>query len=405
MSPGPSAGSARAVWREFGRPLIAPTGTGPLDGVSVAVKDLYDVAGHRVGAGNPAWLAESAPAARTAAAPAALLAAGARIAGIARTDEFAYSLTGTNAHYGTPPNPAAPDRIPGGSSSGPASAVALGEATVGLGTDTAGSIRVPASYQGLYGMRPTHGVVSTDGVVPLAPSFDTVGWIARDAATLTAVGRVLLPGRARRSFTRAIVADDLSSFVSAQVRDATTRAIEAWSGDSGLPPVEHRPLDAGRLAGAVRDFQTVQGWEAWHAHGPWISRHWDSLNPDVRARFEAAARHTAADHERAVGGLRRFAAELDRFLGEHLLLLPSASSVAPTRAESALGGPVVERARAATFALTCVAGATGRCAVSVPVPTVDGIPVGLSLVGPRGRDLDVLELAARLGQVSGRGRT
>ncbi|MFE3292850.1 amidase family protein [Rhodococcus sp. NPDC059234] len=393
------------VWREFGRPLIGPTGTGLLDGTTVAVKDLFDVAGHRVGAGNPARLAESAPAAHTAAAPAALLAAGARIAGIARTDEFAYSLAGTNAHYGTPPNPAAPDRIPGGSSSGPASAVALGAATVGLGTDTAGSIRVPASYQGLYGMRPTHGAVSTDGVVPLAPSFDTVGWVARDPATLSAVGRVLLPGRARRAFTGAIVSDDLSSFASRQVRAATTSAIAAWSGDPGLPTVEHRALDVGELADAVRDFQTVQGWEAWRAHGPWVSRHWASLNPDVRSRFETAARYTADDHERAVGRLRRFAAELDRFLGEDLLLLPSASSVAPTRAEASLGGPVVERARAATFALTCIAGATGRCAVSVPVPTADGIPVGLSVVGPRGRDLDVLDLAVRLDPVSGPGRT
>ncbi|TQF75273.1 glutamyl-tRNA amidotransferase [Rhodococcus spelaei] len=365
--------------------------------MTVAVKDLFDVEGRRVGAGNPDWLAESAPAAHTAPAPAALLAAGATIAGIARTDEFAYSLAGTNGHYGTPPNPAAPDRIPGGSSSGPVSAVALGQATVGLGTDTAGSIRVPASYQGLYGIRPTQGAVPTDGLVPLAPSFDTVGWLARDPETLLAVGRVLLPSRDRRPFTRAIVSDDLFSVASVQVRSATGVAIADWRGESDLPPLEERSFDAACLPAAVRDFQTVQGWEAWQANGPWISRHWDSLNPDVRSRFEKAAGYTVTDRDRASVRLAEFAAELDRILGDDLMLLPSASSVAPTRAEASLGGPVVERARAATFALTCIAGATGRCAVSVPVPTSDGIPVGLCLVGPRGRDLDVLELVARLG--------
>jgi amidase len=161
--------------------------------MSVAVKDLFAVEGFAVGAGKGDWLAEGSPETTTAPAAAALLAAGAVVAGIFRTDEFAYSLAGTNAHYGTPPNPKAPGRISGGSSSGSASAVALGEATIGLGSDTGGSIRVPSAYQGLLGIRTTHGAIATDGLLPLAPSFDTVGWMTRDAATLAAVGSVLLP--------------------------------------------------------------------------------------------------------------------------------------------------------------------------------------------------------------------
>ena len=189
----PPAPTDRTVWREVGYPLLPATGTGPLTGMSVAVKDLFALEGFRIGAGNKEWLAESSAETTTAPAAAALLAAGAEVAGIARTDEFAYSLAGTNAHYGTPPNPKAPGRISGGSSSGSASAVSLGQATIGLGTDTGGSIRVPSAYQGLFGIRTTHGAVSTEGLLPLAPSFDTVGWMTRDAATLAAVGSVLLP--------------------------------------------------------------------------------------------------------------------------------------------------------------------------------------------------------------------
>ena len=190
--PGSPAGMDPTVWREYGTPLVTGCQGGPLRGETIAVKDLFSVAGHRIGAGNGAWLAQAEVETTTAPAVAKLLRAGADIAGIARTDEFAYSLAGTNAHYGTPPNPAAPERIPGGSTSGPASAVALGQATIGLGTDTGGSIRIPSSYQGLYGIRPTHGAVPVGGLIPLAPSFDTVGWITRDPATLIAAGKVLL---------------------------------------------------------------------------------------------------------------------------------------------------------------------------------------------------------------------
>lgn len=183
----------RVLWRVRGHPLVRGAQGGELRGLTVAVKDLFAVAGHRIGAGNPTWLAESPTELTNASVVQSLLAMGANITGIVQTDEFAYSLGGTNVHYGTPRNPAAPGRIPGGSSSGPASAVALGLVDVGLGTDTAGSIRVPASYCGLYGFRPSHGVLAVQGLLPLAPSFDTVGWLAGDAVTFQRVAEVLLP--------------------------------------------------------------------------------------------------------------------------------------------------------------------------------------------------------------------
>jgi Asp-tRNA(Asn)/Glu-tRNA(Gln) amidotransferase A subunit family amidase len=166
-----------------GVPLAPPLGSGPLDGLGIAVKDLIAVEGHPTGGGVPAYLAGQPPQAASAPVVTALRRAGAHLVGLAQTDEFAYSIAGSNSHYGAAPNPAAPSRLGGGSSSGPAAAAALGQAQVGLGTDTAGSIRVPAAYQGLVGFRPTHGAVPADGVLPLAPSFDTVGWLTRDVAT------------------------------------------------------------------------------------------------------------------------------------------------------------------------------------------------------------------------------
>lgn len=382
------------VWRELGDPLVPATGFGPLAGLTVAVKDLFAVEGHRVGAGNPEWLAGSRPEPTTAPAVAALLAAGAAVAGIARTDEFAYSLAGTNGHYGTPPNPAAPERISGGSTSGPASAVALGQADIGLGTDTGGSIRIPSSYQGLYGIRPSHGAVSTEGLLPLAPSFDTVGWITREARTLRAAGRVLLPRDGGPAPAGAVLAQEIIDVASPEVAASVRRAVGGWRA-AGLPRIRGVRFDAGVLPGWVRAFQTKQGVEAWRQWGPWVSRHWESLNPDVRSRFETASKYTPDDLTAAERVLREARARVDDLLGNRILILPSASSVAPTREEAALGGPVIEQARAQTFQLTCLAGLTGRCAVSIPVRSRTA-PVGLCLVGPRGSDRHLLDLAVRL---------
>ncbi|MGE2833897.1 amidase family protein [Mycobacterium sp. SMC-4] len=371
------------VWREYGDPLVGPTGSGLLNGRTVAVKDLYDVAGHVVGAGNDAWLAESPVATSTAPAVAALLAAGAAIAGISRTDEFAYSLAGTNGHYGTPPNPAAPDRIPGGSSSGSASAVALGQATIGLGTDTGGSIRIPSSYQGLYGIRTTHGAVSRDGLIPLAPSFDTVGWMTRTRPDLVEVAAVLEPNLpASVTFPRAVYAESLISLADPDVAAAMRRAITGWSGDLPISPID---FDADPLPLWVKAFQTRQGWEAWQAHGAWIEQHWDTLNPDVRSRFETASKRTPDELAGADAVLATARATIDGALGDAVLVLPSSSSVAPPRDSAALGGDVIEDIRARTFQLTCLAGITGRPAVSTPLP-VAGPPIGICTVGPRGSD-------------------
>jgi len=166
--------------------------TGPLAGLNFAAKDLLDIAGHVTGGSNPDWLASHAPAEKTAWAVQALVDAGAAMVGKTQCDEISRGIFGENRHYGTPINTRAPDRVPGGSSSGSAAAVAGGLVDFALGTDTGGSVRIPASFCGLYGLRPTHGRIAMDGVLPQAPSYDTVGWFARDAETFARIGAVLL---------------------------------------------------------------------------------------------------------------------------------------------------------------------------------------------------------------------
>lgn len=384
------------VWRSVGNPLVNARASGPLDGVGVAVKDLYAVAGHPVGAGVPAWLAEQPPEPESAPAVTALLDAGAHLVGIAGTNEFAYSLTGVNAHYGTPPNPAAPGRVSGGSSSGSASAVALGQAAVGLGTDTAGSIRVPASYQGLVGLRTTHGRVPVDRVLPLARSFDSVGWLTRDVAGSAAVAAVLLAGPEREppAATRTVRLPTVEAWAGADVRDALRGAVAEHTAAGALPPAREAELPPERLESWFAAFRTVQAWEAWQAHGQWISAHPGALGADVAARFDQAREVTGEQVARA----RETAAEardtLRAMLADAVLVIPSAPGPAPERDATP---ERVEAERAATVRMTCLAGLAGAPAISLPLlRSADGLPVGLCLVGAPGGDRALLALAARL---------
>src|SRR5262249_23337023 len=171
---------------------LPPTGDGPLAGLRFAVKDLIDIAGRKTGCGNPSWRDTHPPARNHAVCVDQLLTAGAHCVGKTVSDEGAFSLIGGNHFYGTPLNPRAPDRVPGGSSSGSASAVACGLADFALGTDTGGSVRVPASNCGVWGLRPSHDFISVAGVMPFAPTFDTVGIHARSAEVLARAAPALL---------------------------------------------------------------------------------------------------------------------------------------------------------------------------------------------------------------------
>jgi len=208
--------------------IVEPTGSGLLSRLVFAVKDVFAIAGHTNSAGNPDWLDSHGPAESHAEAVELLLRQGARVKGVTITDELMFSLNGENHHYGTPVNPAAPGRIPGGSSSGSAVAVAAGLADFALGTDTGGSVRVPSSYCGLFGIRPTHGLAPIGGVIPLAASYDTVGWMARDAETLRRVGEALLGAEdGGGEFRRLIVAEDAWAIAEESCRQPLAASLAA----------------------------------------------------------------------------------------------------------------------------------------------------------------------------------
>ena len=390
---GPSQATDSRIWRVVGHPLVPASSSGPLDGASVAVKDLFAVAGFAIGAGNPTYLAEARPVDEHSPAVRSLLDVGAQIRGIARTDEFAYSLVGANTHYGTPPNPRAPLRLPGGSSNGPASAVAMGHADLGLGTDTAGSIRVPASYQGLWGLRTTHGAVSRDGLLALAPSFDTVGWLTRTPDLLARVAQVSLdPGAGSSAVSgRYVVCPALLEAAHPSVRAAFTAALDSWTRHGALPAPDR--IDLPDPHEAVAAFRTVQAAEAWREHGAWLTKHPGCLGPDVAARFAWAATVTTSQEAEARADLARVRARIDEALEDSILILPTTPTPAPLRSAD---DAEIDAVRSATVALTCLAAITGRPALSAPLLEADGAPLGLSLLGPRGADLDVIARGAAL---------
>jgi len=202
--------------------------SGPLAGMTFAAKDLFDVRGTVTGCGNPDWARTHPPAERSAWTVERLLAAGATLVGKTITDEISLGLLGINRFYGTPLNPAAPDRVPGGSSSGSASAVAAGLVHTALGTDSGGSVRTPASFTGLYGLRPTHGRIPVEGMAVQSPSFDTAGFFARDAATFARVGEVLLDAPVGPGLPDGmLIASDCFAIADPAARDAVRARLDA----------------------------------------------------------------------------------------------------------------------------------------------------------------------------------
>src|SRR5262245_41312811 len=371
--------------------------SGPLAGLTCAVKDIYDIAGGKTGFGCPDWLRTHRPAPRTAPAVQLLLDAGAHVVGKAHTEEMAWSLTGENAHYGTPINVNAPGRVPGGSSSGSAAAVAAGLVDFALGSDTGGSVRGPASYCGILGLRPTHGRISLDAVCPLAPSFDTCGWFARDAAVFERVGRVLLRDTAPpRKPGRLLVAQDAFAYVDPGAASALEPALNKAAAIVGKP--ENVTVGDEPLEKWMDYFRFPQGTEAWAAHREWITRVQPQFGPAIKGRFAWAQSIAPRDAEHARQRREEITRRMEGLLrGNAVLALPSAPGIALQRNSPAA---VVDELRARALPMLCIAGLARLPQVSLPLATLDGCPLGLSLIAARGNDTLLLALAKAL--VTGR---
>lgn len=371
--------------------IAAPSG-GALNGTSFGVKDLYDLAGEVTGGGNPDWARTHPPAVAHAVPVQLLLEAGADVAGRTKTVELAYGLTGENVWHGTPINPAAPDRFPGGSSCGSAAAAAAGLCDFALGSDTGGSVRIPASYCGLFGIRPSWGAVNAVGCMVLAPSFDTVGWFARDAALLARVGNVLLPSGSEAPLGPLLKVEDAWMNADPAVAGALTPALERLEALMGRAATVHVAPEG--LESFYHAFLGCSAPEAWASHGGWISSVNPKFGPGVGERFQAARAipPTRVAQARATRAVIR--ARLWGLLGGGAVLaFPTSPEPAPK-----LDAPREnqQRVRERTMNVTAIAGLAGLPEVTLPVAKSDGAPIGLSLVAAHGRDRALLALAASL---------
>ena len=363
---------------------------GPLAGLTLAVKDLFDVKGYPTGAGSPLVLAQSGIKTKTAPIVKALLEAGARFVGKTHTDELAFSLNGKNAHFGAPINPAAPARITGGSSCGSMAAVAGRLADIALGSDTGGSVRAPASYGGLFGIRPTHGRLSLKRTWPLAESLDTPGWFARDGETFARVGHVLL-GKDRIELPeqpRLLLADDLFAQAVPEAETILRNVVQRAMPSLGQPEAVKVVRDADALYWA---FRWIQGREAWAADGPLIERFAPPLGPGVAERFAFSKAVTDEDYAKGEATRKTFRARLARLLGQDgVLILPTMPDIAPLVSAQE---PELEDFRNRALRLLCLSGLSGFPQVTVPVAQRDGAPLGLSLLGPKGSDKSLIAFA------------
>jgi len=365
--------------------------TGPLQGLTFAVKDLFDVAGYPTGGGNPHVLARSGIKTSTAPTVQKLLDAGATFVGKVHTDELAFSMNGQNYHYGGPYNGAAPDRITGGSSSGSASAVSNRLADFALGTDTGGSVRAPASHCGLFGIRPTHGRISLEQVMPLCESLDTCGFFARDIATFARVADVLLgaDGDPLPAKPKLLLASDLFELPTPEARAAlapTVARIEAVFGKAVPVDVADRPLSDLYWA-----FRYVQGWEAWQADGALIENYGLQLGPDVAGRFAFSKGVTQAQFTHSTTVRNEFIVHLGRLLGhDSILVLPTMPDIAPLRSAPMES---LEDYRTAAAHTLCLTPMSGFPQLSLPLSGRDGAPLGISLIGPKGSDRSLIAVA------------
>ncbi|MGQ2906912.1 MAG: amidase [Aliihoeflea sp.] len=367
--------------------------TGPLAGLTLGVKDIFDVAGHPTGGGNPEFPGASKIATTTAPSVQKLLDAGATYLGKTQTEELTFSLMGQNVHFPQPVNPKASDRVTGGSSSGSAAAVAGGLCDIATASDTGGSVRGPASFCGLIGLRATHGLLSLEGAMPLAPSLDVFGWYAKDAATYEKVADIML-GQAPAALPK-VRSLRLAAFDALVLGpdEAAEYARMVAIVESALGAAQQAPALSFSVDDLYWMFRRIQAYEAWAVHGDFVSKT-QNMDPAVRARFEFGKTlgcEVAVDETKKRTELR---AELEALLGaDGVLVLPTMPGAAP---KSASSGDELLDYRERALRLLCLSGLSGLPQITIPLGTVNGAPFGISLIGPRNFDRTLVALATRI---------
>ncbi|CAL4950802.1 unnamed protein product [Urochloa decumbens] len=392
----------------------------PLHGLTFAIKDIFDISGRVTGFGNPDWARTHAPAAATSPVVLATLAAGATSVGKTVMDEMAYSINGENAHYGTPTNPCAPDRVPGGSSSGSAVAVAAKLVDFALGTDTGGSVRVPAAYCGIFGLRPSHGLVSTENVTPMSQMFDTVGWFARDLSTFSRVSNVLLPLPADNTTKQPLqftIPKDCFEILGS-LKDQTYQILNASVTKRFGEAVDNRNLgefvsnNVPTIGKFISDFseseapsvpalsvisyvmRCLQRSEFKANHAEWVKTVKPNLGPGIRERVYEAIISADGPMEDFHALKTEFKSALSALVKDDGILAIPTVPGSPPKLRMEAGA--LENFRARAFSLLSIAGLSGFCQLSIPLGVRDGVPVSVSLVARHGADRFLLSVAQEL---------
>ena len=404
--------AALAAARTAEGALMAGGGVGPLHGVPIALKDLYDTAGVRTTGGSKI-LADRVPAV-DATVVRRLREAGAIVLGKLHMVEFAYGPEGLNAHHGAPRNPwdAAVERMPGGSSSGSGVAVAAGLAPAALGSDTGGSIRIPASLCGITGLKPTYGRVSRAGVLPLAWSMDHVGPMTRTAADAALLLRVLAGYDPADASTSVLPVPDYLAGLTGDVKGLRVGVLRSFFLESSTPEVRaavERAAAVLKDVGALVDdvalpgvahvaaaAYAVVGAEALAYHGGWLKARPADYDPEVRRRLQLGAFITGAHYVRGQQVRALVRAEVDVALARHdVLLAPATPLTAPRLDErqTTLGdGP--SDVRSALIRLTRPFNFSGHPACAVPCGfSTDRLPIGMQIVGRPFDEATVLRVA------------
>jgi len=378
---------------------IKPYMSGNLDNLKFAVKDIIDVAGFITGCGNPSWKKSQQKAVSNACCVDQLLSQGATCVGKTHTDEFAFSLLGENHFYGTPINPRTPDRVPGGSSSGSVSSVACRLVDFSLGTDTGGSIRVPASNCGVFGFRPSHGRISVAGVHPFAPTFDTVGVFANTLDMINDVAQILLASEMtdQKNKPKFYILEDAFQLSDHVIKETILEKLDEMISYEMLSFSDiftnENTMDFKQI---FQTYCTIQWAEIWNTHGYLITHEKPQLGPHAKKNFHITKELDRSTIQQALRIRWRFEKTINEFLDKnHVLLIPTSPTFAPVKGsigKDRRKGDYYPR----TLGLTAISGLARLPQLTIPFTSYEEKPIGLSLLMKKDQDEQLLSYAKEL---------
>ena len=359
---------------------------GPLSDLTFVVKDMCEIKGFKSSCGNPDFYEKCLPADDFAPFLKDILNKGATLKGITICDEFFYSLIGENGHYGTPANLNAPGCVPGGSSSGSAAALTTDLYDFSIGSDTGGSVRVPASFCGLLGIRPTHNRINTKGVYPMAPTFDTIGWFAKDIKTFKKIGFTVLnqKDKTKNSFKDFVIAEDILELANPNIIHLFNNYI-----NNSFPEIKKIRLSKQNKDVIADNFRILQGGEIVENVIPWILKNKPKISPEINNRIEMAIKITKDEINQAVKFRENLKKEIELTLPEGLIaLFPTTPFSSPKCGQS---DEQLSSYRKKLMEFTSIAGMTSRPQISIPKFKDNTGPIGISLLGWRYSDEILLE--------------